>query len=82
MSTENCIKINLGVMIQNTFQIFGVPIVNTIKTRKVYFHPSAPVIEYQQRKYNSSCLCSLASSFNMSTPAHIKNIEETMNLEK
>ena len=46
-----------------TFQIFGVPIGNAEITRKVKFHPAAPVIEYHQKTSNSCFLSSLASEF-------------------
>ena len=46
-----------------TYQIFAVPIGNAKTTRKVQFHPAAPVIKYHQKTYNSCCLSSLASAF-------------------
>ena len=70
-----------------TFQIFGVPIGNAKITRKLQFHPAAPVIKYHQKKYNSSYLSSLASAFhfindNRSVPALVNIIEESLTLEK
>ena len=44
-------------------QIFVVPIGNAKKTRKVKFHPAAPVRKCHQNTYNSCCLISLESSF-------------------
>ena len=44
-------------------QIFGVPICNAKITRKLQFHPAAPLIKYHQKTYNSRCLSSLASAF-------------------
>ena len=46
-----------------TFQIFGVPIGNAKITRKLQFHPAAPLIQYHQKRYNRCCLSSLASAF-------------------
>ena len=70
-----------------TYQIFGVPIGNEKSTRKVQFHPTAPVIKYHQKSYNSCCLSSLASAFhfigdNRSVPALINKIEESLTLQK
>ena len=45
------------------FQIFGVPIGNAEITRKVKFHPAAPVMVYHQKASNSCFLSSLASEF-------------------
>ena len=45
------------------FQIFGVPIGNAKITRKVQFHPAAPVIKYHQKISDSCYLSSLVSSF-------------------
>ena len=64
-----------------TFQIFGVPIGNSKITRKVQFHPAAPVMKYHQNTYNSCCLISLASSFhfindNRAVPGLVNSIEE------
>ena len=44
------------------FQIFGGPIGNAKITRKVQFHPAAPVMKYHQNTSNSCCLSSLASA--------------------
>ena len=44
-----------------TFKIFGVPIGNAKITRKLWFHPAAPVIKYHQKASNSCCLSSLES---------------------
>ena len=52
ISIENCIKLDLGVMIK-TYQIFGVPIGNAKMEREVQFHPAAPVIKYHQNTSNS-----------------------------
>ena len=46
-----------------TYQLFSVPIVNTKTTDELLFHPSAPVLKYLQKAYNSCCLSSLASAF-------------------
>ena len=62
ISIENCIKLNLGVMIQK-FQIFRVPISNAKIPRKLQFHPAASVIKYHQKTSNSCCLSILASEF-------------------
>ena len=64
ISIDNCNKLNLGAMIQKIFQIFRVPIGNAKITRKLQFHPEAPVIKYHQKTYNICYLSSLASSFN------------------
>ena len=45
------------------YQIFGVPIGNAKITRKLQFHPAAPVVKYHQNTSNSCCLSSLASAF-------------------
>ena len=45
------------------FQIFGVPIGNAKITRKVQFHPEAPVIKYHQKTYNGCCLSILEPAF-------------------
>ena len=42
------------------FQTFGVPIGNAKITRKLQFHPAAPVIKYHQKTSNICCLSSLA----------------------
>ena len=75
------------MMIQKTFQIFGVLIGNAKITRKLKFHPAAPVIKYHQKTYNSCCLISLASSFNCinynrAVPDRLNSIEEPLTLEK
>ena len=64
----------------NIYQIFGVPIGNTKITRKVQFHPAAPVMKYHQKKSNTCYLSSLASSFhcinaNRAVPALVNSIE-------
>ena len=64
-----------------TFQIFGVPIGNAKITRKVQFHPAAPVMKYHQNTYNSCCLSGIASSIycynkNRAIPAPVNSIEE------
>ena len=69
------------------FQIFGVPIGNAKITRKLQFHPAAPLINYHQKTYNSCCLSSLASAFNCvndkwDVPAFVNSIEESLTLEK
>ena len=63
------------------FQIFGVPIGNAEITRKVQFHPAAPVIKYHQKTSNICCLISLASVFqctndNRDLPYLVISIEE------
>ena len=73
---ENCIKLNEGMMI-----IFGLPIGNVKITRKLQFHPAAPVIKYYQNTSNSCCLSSLLSTFhcineNRAVPALVNSIEE------
>ena len=45
------------------YQKFGVPIGNAKITKKVQFHPEAPLIQYHKKSSNSCCLISLASSF-------------------
>ena len=69
------------------FQIFGVPIGNAKITRKVQLHPTAPVIKYHQKSYNSCCLSILASSFhcinyNRAVTVLLNISEESLNLEK
>ena len=44
---------------KNIFQIFEVTIGNAKITRKVWFHPVAPLIKYHQNISNSFCLGSL-----------------------
>ena len=46
-----------------TYQIFGVKIGNAKMTRRVQFHPEAPLIKYHQKSSNSCCLVILASDF-------------------
>ena len=65
--------------------MFGVPISNAKITRKVQFHPSAPLIKYHQKRYNSCCLSSLASAFhyiiyNRTIPALVNFTEESLTL--
>ena len=65
----------------NIYQIFGVPIGNTKITRKVQFHPAAPVMKYHKKTSNSSCLSNFASAFNCindirGVPALVNIIEE------
>ena len=62
------------------FQIFGVPIGNAKITRKVQFHLAAPVMKYNQNKYSSCFLRSLASAFhcinyNRAVLAHVNIME-------
>ena len=69
------------------FQIFGVTIGNAKITKKVQFHPAAPVMKYQQKTSNIYCLSSSESSFNCisdnrAVPALVNSIEEPLNLEK
>ena len=64
-----------------TYQIFGVKIGNAKMTRRVQFHPEAPLIKYHQNSSNSCCLSSLASAFhcysdNRSVSALVNCIEE------
>ena len=68
------------------YQIFGVSIGNEKTTRKVQFHPAAPVIKYHQKSSNSCCLISLASAFhfignNRAIPALVDSIEESLTLQ-
>ena len=68
-------------------QIFGVPICNAKITRKLQFHPAAPLIKYHQKTYNSCCLISLASDFhcinnNRAVPALVSSIEYLLTLKK
>ena len=70
-----------------TYKIFGVPIGNAKRTRKVQFHPESPVIKYHQKTSNSCCLRSLASDFhcicdNRAVPDLLNIIEESLTLEK
>ena len=67
------------------FQIFGVPIGNAKITRKVQFHPAAPLIKYHQKTYNSCCLSSLSYGFhcinyNRAVPALVNITEESLTL--
>ena len=69
------------------FQIFGFPIGNAKITRKVQFHPVAPLIKYHQKTSNSCCLIILASGFhciydNRAVPALVNRIEESLILKK
>ena len=69
------------------FQIFGVPIGNAKITRKLQFHPAAPVMKYHQKTSNSCCLVSLFSAFhcinyNRALPSHVNSIEESLTLGK
>ena len=66
-----------------TFQIFGVPIGNEKITRKVQFHPAAPLIKYHQKTYTCYSLSVLASAFKCindkrSVPSHVTNIEQSL----
>ena len=45
------------------YQKFGVPIGIAKMTKKVQFHPEAPLKQYHQKSYNSCCLSSLVSAF-------------------
>ena len=68
------------------YQIFGVPIGNTKITRKVQFHPAAPVIKHHKKTSNSCCFSSLASAFhcisdNRAVPALVNSIEESLTLQ-
>ena len=49
--------------ITTTYQVFVVPIGDAKITRKLQFHPAAPVIKYHQKTSNSCCLSSLESDF-------------------
>ena len=65
---------------RKTYQIFGVLIGNSKITRKLQFHPAAPVIKYHQKTYNSCCLNSLESYFqcignNRYVPELVNSIE-------
>ena len=73
-------------MIQKTYQIFRLPIGNAKITRKVQFHPEAPVMKYHQNTSNSCCLSSLESPFhcisdNRAVPAIVSSIEESWTLQ-
>ena len=68
------------------YQIFEVPIGNAKITKKLQFHPAAPVIKYHQKTYNSCCLSSLASAFhyigdNRNVPELLNSLEESLNLQ-
>ena len=70
-----------------TFQIFGVPIGNEKITRKVQFHPAAPLIKYNKKTSNSCFLSGLAYAFhcingNRAIPDLVNSIEESLTLEK
>ena len=74
-------KTKFRVDYTKTFQIFGAPIGNAKITRKVQFHPAAPVIKYHQKTSNSCFLSSSASAFhcinkNRSVPSLVNMIEE------
>ena len=45
------------------YQKYGVPIGYAKMTKKVQFHPEAPLIQYHQKAYNSCCLSSWHQSF-------------------
>ena len=69
-----------------TFQIFGLPIDNAKITRKVQFHPAAPVIKYHQKTSTSCCFSSLASDFhcicdNRAVPDLVNSIEISLTLQ-
>ena len=69
-----------------TYQIFGVPIGNAIITRKVQFHPAAPVIKYHQKTSTRFCLSSLESAFqcisdNRAVPDLVNCIEVSLTIQ-
>ena len=69
-----------------TYQIFGVPISNSKMTRKVQFHPEAPLIKYHQNSSNSCFLSILASSFHYydddrAVSSLVNCIEESLTLQ-
>ena len=69
-----------------TYQIFGVLIGNAKTTKKIHFHPAAPVINYHQKSYNSCCLSSLASYFHFigddrAVTALVNCIEESLTIQ-
>ena len=62
------------------FQIFGVPIGNAKRKRKIQFQPVATVMKYHKKTYNIFCFSSLASEFhciddNRDVPAFVNIIE-------
>ena len=62
-------------------QILRLPIGNAKITRKLQFHPAAPVMKYHLKTYNCCCLSILASYFkcinyNRAVTAIVNNIEE------
>ena len=69
-----------------TYQIFGVIIGNAKITRKVQFHPAAPVIKYHQKTSTICCWSSLSSAFNcignnISVPALVNIVEKSSTLQ-
>ena len=68
------------------YQIFGVPIGNAKTTRKVQFHPAAPLIKYHQKLSNICCLSSLPPAFhiigdNWDVNSLVNRIEESLTLQ-
>ena len=69
-----------------TYQLFAVPIGNAKTTGETRFHPSAPVLRYHKKEYNSCCLSSLVSAFhsigdNRALTAIVDRIEESLTLQ-
>ena len=67
------------------YQKIGVPIGNAKMTKKVKFHPEAPLIQYHQKSSNSCGFSSLAPGFhcigdNMAVSAIVNHIEESLTL--
>ena len=67
------------------YQKFGVPIGNAKTTKKVQFHPEAPLIQYHQNSSNICCLITLALNFhcigdNRAVTAIVNLIEESLTL--
>ena len=72
---KNYIKLNLGVTIHKEKM-----------TKKLQFHPEAPLIQYQQKSPTSCCLSSLALAFhcigdNRAVSALVNHIEESLTLQ-
>ena len=68
------------------FQMFGIPMGNAKITRRVQFHPAAPLIKYHQKTSNNCCLSSLKSAFhciknNRAVPALVNCTEESLTLQ-
>ena len=73
-------------MMQMFFKYLEYQLVIQKITRKVQFHPAAPLIKYHQKTSNSFCLISLASDFHYigdirAVPALVNHIEESSTLQ-